>query len=263
LNNFEVRLELEDRLFLASRPHVEAGLYASFARPAEVTLDDIKHENQGAMGSCQGNEITSCVERLLNVAGKHKGIQLSRIYAYLASQKLDNLLGSDRGSTISSGVKVALKGIPPEARVPYPNPVQYPNRTKQRNILASFEEEDREYSAISTWKVPHDVDLCMDFVGGGGAISVGISWYKGIIPRDRIVRQFRPPRNSGGHAIAFLGYTVDGLLRFMNSHGDGGFFVTPQAWLMMLTHQWTAAVGLLGTNEPEPVDWLNDSPLFN
>jgi len=254
-----IRLELEDRQWLEDLPEVPVTFFGRFSRPNEITLDDIKQENQGQIGSCQGNSITSCTERTLNVARTNAGMQLSRMYAYLASQKLDGLLGGDRGSTISSGVKIALQGIPSEQDVPYPNPARYPSRGGINSIL---QEGRKLYSVKSTWKVPTGVELIYDFLASGGAINLGISWWGGIVPRDRIVRNYNPPRGAGGHAIALLGYRKDDLFTIMNSHGDGEFYVTPEALVRMLNHQNTAAVGVLGSTNPEPVDWFNDSPMY-
>ena len=257
-NANKVLLEREDRTWLDELCAVPS---FQFARPAEVTLDDIKRENQGSIGSCQGNSITSCLERLSNVEGSRKGTQLSRIYAYLASQKLDGLLGGDNGSTISSGVKVALRSVPTEANVPYPSPARYPGKARRDEIL-SWWDRTTPFKAKSTWRVSDDVDAVMDFIGGGGAINIGILWYGGIIPRDRVVRSYRPPGRTGGHAVAILGYTEDGLLRFMNSHGDGEFRVTPRAFKQMMAHRWTAAIGIKGSEKPDPVDWIEESPLW-
>jgi hypothetical protein len=257
-NANKILLEQEDRDMIGNLADVPS---FAFARPQEVKLDDIKRENQGSIGSCQGNSITSCLERLANVGGVHKGVQLSRIYAYLASQKLDGLLGGDSGSTITSGVKVALRSIPTEANVPYPSPARYPGKARRGEIL-SWWDRQTPFRAKSTWRVSNDVDAVMDFIGGGGAINIGILWYGGIIPRDRVVRSYRPPRRTGGHAVAILGYTKDGLLRFMNSHGDGEFRVTPNAFKQMMGYRWTAAIGIKGSEKADPVDWIEESPLW-
>jgi hypothetical protein len=261
-NSNSVLLERENRDWLEGLPEVPRSVYGNFSRPSAVTADDIRPENQGQIGSCQGNAITSCVERLLNVGKRFKGTELSRIYAYLASQQIDGLLGSDRGSTISAGIEVALKGIPSEASRPYPSPAVYPGRTSRSQILVPLSEEDSQYKAVTSWKVPLDLEQIFDFIGGGGAINIGIKWYTGIVPSDRIVKSYRPPRNSGGHALAVLGYTNDGMTVILNSHGDGVFYVRPDAMLSMLKDSWTAAVGVLGTTEPEPVNWIDESPLF-
>jgi hypothetical protein len=235
--------------------------WAEFGRPAEVKIDWHKNENQGRMGSCQGNDLTSCLERLAMVRGE--SVQLSRIFAYLATQKIDSLLGSDRGSTISGGVKLALStGVPPEKLTGYPK--QYPSRSSRNEILKQEHYDlGSPYKAMSSWRVSQSHDEVLNFIGGGGAITFGIRWYSSIIPRDRIVKKFSPGSSKGGHAMAVLGYDLDGNLIAVNSHGDGPYKIMQGAWLQMLNHRYTRAVGLLGTSQPDPVDWYKQSPYYD
>jgi hypothetical protein len=252
------RLYLEDRELLSSLPQLPQE-FRTFARPSYIDVDWHKSENQGPIGSCQGNGLTSCLERLqfVRTGSKDTVVQLSRIFAYLATQKLDGLLGSDRGSTISRGVKLALTvGAPPETLTGYPR--SYPARSERDRILSPANyAAGSPYKAHSSWQCPEDPEEAMNFIGGGGAISLGISWYNGIIPSDRIVKQFRPPGSAGGHAMFIGGYTQSGNLIGVNSHGDGPYQITPSAWRQMMLHRWTAAIGLVGTEEPAPVelDW--------
>ena len=257
------RLELEDRELLDSLPEAPmmSSQWQAFSRPAEVAIDWHRTENQGPIGSCQGNGLTSILERLALVLGKK--IQLSRIFAYLATQKIDGLLGSDRGSTISGGGKLAVThGVPLESLTGYPS--RYPGKSEITKILndANYA-AGSEYKAKSIWKVPQDVAQCMDFIGGGGGISIGIAWNSRVIPADRIVTKFAPSGRTGGHAMAVLGYTLGGSMIAVNSHGDGRYEWTPEAWLQMLKHPRTAAIGLMGSEDAQPVNWYENSPYFS
>lgn len=255
------RLELEDRDLLAGLPELPIE-FTTYSRPAEIDVDWHKDENQKNLGSCQGNGLTSCLERLqwVRTRDKTQVVQLSRIFAYCASQKLDSLLGKDVGSTISSGCKLAVStGVPPESLTSYPS--RYPDRSSIIRILSSENyAAGGPFKAVSTWRVPEDPEACMSFIAGGGALSIGIAWYSGLIPADRVVRKFNPPSRSGGHAMAVLGYTQAGNLVAVNSHGDGKYEITQDAWRAIVRHQRSACIGLVGTSEPVPVDWLNDSP---
>jgi len=256
------RLELEDRDLLSRLPELPVE-FLTYSRPAEVGVEWHKTENQGRIGSCQGNDLTSCAERLqfVRTLDKSKVVQLSRIFAYLATQKIDGLLGrGDVGSTITGGVKLLLtSGVPPESLTSYPS--SYPGSGAIQRVLSKENYDAGEpYKAVSTWKVPEDPDESMNFIGGGGAISIGIAYYSGLIPANRIVSRFTPPRRSGGHAMAVLGYTKSGNLVAVNSHGDGRYEITPDAWRSIVRHQRSACVGLVGTSEPTPVDWISASP---
>lgn len=254
-----LHLELEDRKFLAKFPELPTE-FTTFARPDEIDVDWHKTENQGPIGSCQGNDLTSCLERIqyASTNDKTKVVQLSRIFAYLATQKIDRLLGRDQGSNISGGIKLALQhGVCPESLTGYPR--SYPSSGEINRILSPANyAAGQPYKALKAWQAPADVEAVMSFIAGGGAVSIGISWYSGLIPRDRIVRSFRPPSRTGGHAMAVLGYTKEGLLTAVNSHGDGKYFITAEAWRQIIAHRYTAALGITGSERPRIIDWSTE-----
>lgn len=232
----------------------------TFARPEEISINWHKTQNQGRLGSCQGSDLSSILERHAHLRGE--SVQLSRIFCYLATQKLDNLLGNDSGSTIAGGARLALEtGAPLESSTGYPS--SYPGRRDRGRILSSENyEAAAQYRAASSWKVSGSHEEALGFIASGGGISFGVSWYRGLIPSNRIVREFRPRRGGGGHAMAVLGYTRENNLRAVNSHGDGPFLITPGAWAQMLKHPRTRAIGLLGVQKPQPIDWEQDSPYY-
>lgn len=250
----------EDHQYLRSLPELpmESQAWKSFSRPTEITVDWHRTENQGAIGSCQGHSLSSALERLAFV--KNQKVQLSEIFAYLATQKIDGLLGRDSGSTIAGGCKLAIDtGVCLEELTGYPR--SYPGSSDRAKILSRQNYEAAEkYKAKSAWQVPKDHEKTLDFIGGGGAINFGIRYYSRLIPEDRIVRSYSPGWTSGGHAMVVLGYDKDGNLRAANSHADGLYLITPGAWRMMLNDSYTAAIGLMGDPEPEPIDWVKNSP---
>lgn len=252
--------EREDRKFYRSLPvlPMQSDAWRTFSRPAEVVIDWHRNEDQLQIGSCQGNGLSSVLERCAFVIGKK--VQLSRIFAYLATQKIDGLLGSDNGSTISGGAKLALEtGCPLESITGYPR--TYPGRAERNQILSEANyKAAAPYKALSAWQCTRDHEETLNFIGGGGGISFGIRYGNATIPSDRVIRRFVPGR--GGHAMCILGYTRDGDLRAVNSHGDGMYLITPNAWQQMLADSWTTAIGLMGSKEPVPVDWYQNSPYF-
>lgn len=252
--------EKEDYDFLNSLPKapMNTAAWQAFSRPEEITIEWHHTEDQGAVGSCQGNSISSCLERVALVRGEQ--VQLSRMFAYLASQKIDGFLGADNGSTIAGGVKMALDvGCPPESLTGYVG--RYPNRTERAKILSPENyEAAAPYKALSAWRCDSDVEAIADWIAGGGAINFGIRWHGGVIPADRIVRSYRPGR--GGHAMAILGYTKDLDLRAVNSHGDGPYIITKAAWKQMCAYDYTVAIGIMGNKTAQPIDWFKDSPYF-
>lgn len=259
----DCRLELEDRGFLAGLRSIPRA-FKSFARPETVGVAWHKTEDQGQIGSCQGNALTSCMERLQYVAtgNQSRVVQLSRIFAYLATQKIDKdergvpLIGRDVGSTISGGGKVASEhGVCPESLTNYPP--NYPGSTARNAILSQANyEAAKPFRVASLWQVPEDPEEARNWIGGGGAISIGIQWPG--IPDDRRIRSYRG--GQGGHAVAVLGYEP-GWLIAVNSWGDGPFWISDDAWRQMHRYTWNAMLGLAGDVEPQPkrvdirLDW--------
>ncbi len=243
-----------------SKVPMSTPLWQEFVRPVEVDIKWHRDEDQGQIGSCQGHSLTSALERLAFVRGE--SVQLSEIFAYLASQKLDNLLGADKGSTISGGCQVGLEyGCPLDSLTGYPK--SYPRRAVRDAILSPANYAAAlPYKALSLWEVPDDHGKVLDFIGGGGAINFGIDYYDGLIPEDRIVRTYRPRHVEGGHAMCVLGYDKDENLRAANSWADGGYLITPGAWKQMIAYRETAAIGLMGNKEATPVDWYHNSPYY-
>ena len=253
--------EAEDRLFFTSLQELPES-FRSFSRPAEVPIDWHQTENQGQIGSCTGNGMASVLERLAFVRGVK--VQLSRIFAFLGTQKLDGSLGNSRvGSTVSRACKLAIEvGCPPEELTGYPR--SYPGRGDIARILSADNYAAGEpYRASSRWRVSRDDhDETLNFLGGGGGILFGIAWRSGMIPRDRIVRKFRPGNSRSGHAMCVLGYDRNGNPLAANSHNDGPYTITVDAWKEMMRHRRTSAVGLLGNPKAEPIDWIQNSPHF-
>lgn len=254
--------EQENYDFLRSLAPVpmRTAAWKSFQRPAEVDTNWHRTENQGSIGSCQGHSLSSVLERLAVVNGDK--IQLSEIFAYLATQNIDGLLGADNGSTISGGCELAVTvGCCLEELTGYPR--SYPRRSDRERILSSANYAAAEkYKAKSAWQVPDDHDALLDFIGGGGGINFGICWDYDMIPQDRIVRSYSPGRGCGGHAMCLLGYDRDGNLKAANSHADGEYLITPKAWHQIMQHQYTAAIGLMGNPEAQPVNWYENSPYY-
>lgn len=244
-----VLLENEDRRFLSKLSPIPATFKGT--RPRKISAADWhRTENQGPMGSCRGNSGTSGLERLAFVRNKTR-VQLSRIFFYLACQKIDGLLGSDRGSTISGGFKLMLEtGCPPEELTGYPG--RYPAQDQRSQILKPDHYAAGEpFKALSVKKAPSEFGDVCDVIAGGGFIDFGIPW-----PGLRSDRIFRFTGSGGGHANVILGYDEDkGMYEAWNSHGDGLYWMPPEEWKKCLRHSYTAAGAVFGQTEPQFINW--------
>ena len=79
--------EKEDKSFIASLPDVPmtTSEWESFSRPDHIDVNWHKPEDQGQIGSCQGNALTSVLERLMFFVAK--ACNYSRIISLFATQK--------------------------------------------------------------------------------------------------------------------------------------------------------------------------------
>lgn len=249
------RHDLEDRGIVKelAKPKIPK-VFKSWDRPAEVRPESWHQlEDQGPMGSCRGNSLSSVCEQQHHHETQEV-VQLSRIYAYLRTQELDGLLGSDRGATITNGVRVATEeGVPLESLAPYPAPVRYPN---SRDIKSILKQSNRDAGAA--YRIRSSVGIkshkdALEWIGGGGSVDLGISWPPRIQSVNGRKTAVAAANGGGGHAIAGLGYKKNGNLIFANSHGYW-LDITPQAFDQMLRHRWTVCIGLSGMADPTPRD---------
>lgn len=159
-------------------------------------------ENQKSIGSCQGHAQTSVAEKaFFNKTGRL--IQFSPIFAYYATQEIDGLKGSDRGSTISGGVKCAKTvGLCLLDEAPYPNPPRY-----RWNISQHQRDVASQYKIKSSLVMKSYEDIYNYLGSGQGGVEIGVVWNNTMTPDKNGCINDCNVRSGGGHALAFLGYT--------------------------------------------------------
>lgn len=227
----------------------------------------LKIESQRSQGSCQGHSLTSVCEGLyyLQTGG---AMQLSRQYAYIASQRQDGIVG-DRGSTVSGGVKVALRGLPREELWPYTGSYHRDPPTSWQ----ACEEDGANYIAGGQTPIKTYEEALAFLASGIGWIHTGFSWGD-IIDRqaakDRIIRQWSAS-GGGGHSVCFAGYNPEAVAwgkdsqplliqpnSWSGSWGDRGYaYWDKEAFDAMCAHRYSEVVGIhgfkLGPNAVLPV----------
>lgn len=245
-------------------PHVE-GL---FSAPPEIDPRPWHRiEDQGEMGSCQGHALSSVMEMAYHIA-TGQVIQFSRMFAYLASQKVDKLDYKDQGSTLAGGRKAAMTyGCCPEESFPYPNPVRY-----SPNIPTAAFGAAKPFKIQSSSIIRGYDDAFKYLSSGQGGVEIGIMWPDDLRPdQNGVIRSYRPTGRDGGHAVCFLGYNRDGLLYLANSWGvgnwsaDGWALVTPECVNAMARADGNVMIGLsdLTTPTPRNVDWTGEGSVFS
>jgi C1A family cysteine protease len=258
-------IEKEDREFLSSTASqmvfASDGEMPERVDPRRSKLASegfLKVEDQLQIGACQGNALTENGE-YCHAVSNGEVIQLSRMYAYIRSQKFDGIAG-DRGSTLSGGTKVAKEGICLESDAPYPR--SYPGSSFITN----------EMTSKAVYKLRSHVDLktCDDikrFIGSGaGIVQIGTAWGSSFQPDSHgCIRRFAAA--GGGHSVTLCGYLPDSdvgqqsgrgyWVLLKNSWGTrwgvGGYaYFSPSAVDAMLQHNWTVAIGRSDMESPRP-----------
>lgn len=224
-------------------------------------------ENQGPVGSCQGHDISSCVEHCYHVAtGQVK--QFSRAHGYYGAQKIDGLLGADNGSTISGGVDlVKTVGLCEDEVWPYvPRYSPKPPTSWEEIEQNAGQFKIQSHSVLRTY-----ADIFTYLASGVGAVTIGTSW--GFNPDSAGVVE-RYSGSGGGHATAVLGYSKRKdsqgrkYLWLLNSWGTGwgnqGWAeISPNAMQSALSNRYAVAIGVSDLKHPvvRPISWAEKPPV--
>ena len=219
-------------------------------------------EDQLQVGSCQGHARTSAEELAIYRETRGEIVQLNRMFAYLTSQRIDNIRG-DNGSTISGGAEASQQyGSCLESLWPYPGyytstiPRACFNEAENRKLRCS--KTLRSYDEVLRW-----------LVHGIGGVVIGIDWNNTCEPDSQgCVTSYRP--GGGGHALALLDWNkrfVDGakqpFIELYNSWSrrwgvQGKAYIAPK-----VIEYWCANETVIGYSDmagpsiqPRSFDWV-------
>lgn len=207
------------------------------APPVDAPWDLINQEHQMSQGACQGHAVSTIAEHCIRCAGGEYE-QLSRQYAYIETQRIDGLIGADRGSTIWGGVRLAKeRGICLEKMWEYTG--KYHTKPPKYSL-------DECYKDAASRKIENHVkitgyDSVIEFIDQGlGGISIGIMWNSYC---EAKVCERWSARSGGGHAISLL-YKSPRLDRAGRNY-------------IWMNNSWGANWGNRGWSEWSP-DFIND-----
>jgi hypothetical protein len=270
------RIELENRQEIAESS-IDAVMLSSGELPERVDPRTsplakdgwLKVEDQSAMGSCQGNALSETLEYCWGLATK-RVIQLSRCFAYIASQMEDNIKG-DSGSTLSGGTKAAKKGICLESIAPYPT--HYPGW----GYITEEMNKGRADFRLNSSTVINSADQTRAYIGSLiGIVQIGVAWNSSMTPDSRGCITRWSSANAGGHSVCLAGYVPDADVGVKTSRGwwlllknswgqrwgvNGYSYLHPDVADSMLTHQWTTFLGRSDMTIPGPrnIDWIQEN----
>jgi len=255
------RIDLENYQNLNALPN-ESPVLAMRGTYTEVKFDPrrvLKVENQGSVGSCQGQSISSVCEWVYIIATGDVNLQLSRAYGYYETQRIDGISG-DRGSTIDGGRRLAMEyGICREELWTYSGRYD-PKRPKPIEELRA---DAAKYKIGSATKLT-TYEGIRTFLGAGvGGVHLGIAWNGSV---DKNIVDTYSGNSGGGHAIGLYGLSerVDSSGRpycwMMNSwgdkwQGDGWAEWSPSAIETMLRTRSSVFIGLsdMPAVKPRPI----------
>lgn len=276
-DNFGYRIDLEQRDELAAMSPAFTLRSGTFPEPERVdTRPILITEDQGSMGSCQGHALSTCMEWCHYVATGGEYKQLSRLFAYLGSQKQDNIIG-DNGSTLHGGAKLATGyGVCAESIYPYPDPVRYPGGG-YRNIPETAWQAALVHKLKTVQWITEEPQVKTWLAAGAGLVEIGIAWGQAMTPDARgCISSFRA--GGGGHAVVIGGYVPDAAAGVASGDGhwyllhnswsrrwgmQGWAYVSPKAVRQMLEHRFTTFVGLsdMEAVKPRSVDFTKESAI--
>jgi hypothetical protein len=267
MENYGYPIELEDRDALRSSA-TEAVLLMLGDLPERMdprssalgSQGFLQVEDQQQQGSCQGQSLSDCGE-FAHTFATGEVIQISRQYAYIASQ-MENNIRSDSGSTLEGGTRAFKKGFPIESVAPYAG-----NRYPGWGYITQAMRDKAIYKLNSHTEMK-SAEQIKKFIGSGvGIVQLGITWGNEMTPDSQgCIRSFSG-RGGGGHAIVFAGYVPDSDVGVKSSAGwwlllknswskrwgkSGYAYVDPRACDQMIAHRWTSMYGRSDMESPRP-----------
>jgi hypothetical protein len=244
--------------------------YEEFAVPEEIDpRNHVRHDQQGGVGSCQGFSLTNCGEYLRLIAERDSAYsnakQFSAMFAYLETQRVDNLIGRDVGSTISGGLRIAREvGFCPDELLPYV--ARYPANARTLITQAMRQAASPFKIRSHAWLRSYD-DVFRYLASGVGAVHTGTVWNQSFYTQPNQPLERVSLSNGGGHATAWLGYSKRkdsrgrNYIWRLNSHNDSWTEMAPSVIDQLFSHSHTSVVGIsdLSTPRPRKVDFTKQS----
>jgi hypothetical protein len=234
--------------------------YGDYDAPEEVDpRGKIRHDKQFDMGSCAGFSLTNGAEyvgTMLQGWSEYKAeFQFSQLFAYLETQRVDGLLGLDRGSTIAGGLRIGREvGFLPLSDLPYRTP--YPSNARTLVTPAMREKAGALKIGSHSWLKSYD-DIFNYLASGVGAVHTGTVWNNSFYASNGVLERISLS-NGGGHATCWAGYSKRKDSRGrkyiwrLNSHNDSWVEMAPSVIDALCSHRYTSIVGISDLSVPKP-----------
>lgn len=198
-----------------------------------------------ARSDCQGFANAALGEGAFTIA-TGRVIQFSPHYSYRVSQEFDGIQG-DNGSSISAGIKVAMRGFCPLKDCPYPSYYGSPITDAMRQAAKAYHASDyampRTYQEMLAWmlagKGPVEWGTRHGFTGSGNVLT---NWQPGPGHATTFVAPSVRKDSEGNHYLWLWnsGYPI-----------PGWYEVSPYATQRALDDNYTVTAGITGLTFPK------------
>ena len=164
-------------------------------------------EDQGDLGSCQGNAITNAYELQVRRLYPDKFVELSRLFVYYNSRLLDNSVMEDAGAYIRDGMKAVKRfGICSEKLWPY-DITKFNVRPTDECYADALARTITAYQSLTT------LDEVRQAVNDNKPVVIGITVYDSFNNVSRYNPVMQTPSedekdSGGGHAMTIVGYDM-------------------------------------------------------
>lgn len=184
-------------------------------------------EDQGHLGSCEGNAIANAYELQVRRLYPDKFVELSRLFIYYNSRLLSDSVNEDSGAYIRDGMKAVHEfGVCSEQLWPY-DIKQFTVKPNDACYKDALSRTITSYQSLST------IDEVLHAVNDNKPVVIGITVYDSFdkVSKDNpvIPNPSKTEKNTGGgHAMTIVGYDIPKkLLLVKNSYGtkwgDSGY----------------------------------------
>lgn len=195
-------------------------------------------EDQGSLGSCTGNCVTSMLEIKLTKDEEKKTEHLSRLMAYYNGRKIDGSTKSDAGAQLRSVIKGLVKeGVATEKTWPYTisefkKAPRKAAKTEGKVLADRIALKKLSYARLTS------LSSMLDCLSKGDTFVFGFSVPETIdtLPKSGVLLfPKHDTKIEGGHAVLAVGYDMTKeFIWVRNSWGESwglkGYFKMPFQW---------------------------------
>lgn len=165
-------------------------------------------EDQGNLGSCEGEALTSAYELMVKKEQPEKFVQLSSLFVYYNSRLIEGegLVTKDTGARIRDGLKsLQIYGVCSEKLWPY-NIEKFDDRPTTACYEDALQRKIGDYQSLKT-----NTDI-LQVLNSKKPVVIGMETYQSFFELNKLNSVVQMPKDNeqyiGGHAMCLVGYSL-------------------------------------------------------